>query len=167
MGCEWGERYMYLLIRATGGIPLTASGPVLVQQPAAAGRVRASWQRRAYKKVHIHVGQDGAKRRSGELTMQQQQQVMSESSPRSSGLMGVVGRYPRSLADLSTDTDTDRVPSHTSRRDRRDGQHWRNPSRTFSRSAYDESPARCWRPSVRLERAHQAPDQGRRAPIAR
>ena len=25
----------------------------------------------------------------------------SESSPRSSGLMGVVGRYPRSLADLS------------------------------------------------------------------
>ena len=39
-------------------------------------------------------------------------------------------------------------------------------SRTFSWSAYDESPARCWRPSVRLERAHQAPDQGRRAPIA-
>ena len=32
----------------TGGIRLTASGPVLVQQPAAAGRVRASWQRRAY-----------------------------------------------------------------------------------------------------------------------
>ena len=28
---------MYLLIRATGGIRLTASGPVLVQQPAAAG----------------------------------------------------------------------------------------------------------------------------------
>ena len=65
-----------------------------------------------------------------------------------------------------TDTDTDRVPSHTSRRDRRDDQHWRNPSRTFSRSAYDESPARCWRPSVRLERARRAPDQGRRAPIA-
>ena len=39
---------MYLLLRATGGIRLTASGPVLVQQPAAAGRVRASWQRRAY-----------------------------------------------------------------------------------------------------------------------
>ena len=38
---------MYLLIRATGGIRLTASGPVLVQQPAAAGRVSASWQRRA------------------------------------------------------------------------------------------------------------------------
>ena len=32
---------MYLLIRATGGIRLTASGPVLVQQPAAAGRVRS------------------------------------------------------------------------------------------------------------------------------
>ena len=65
-----------------------------------------------------------------------------------------------------TDTDTDRVPSHTSRRDRRDDQHWRTPSRTFSQSAYDESPARCWRPSVRLERARRAPDQGRRAPIA-
>ena len=39
---------MYLVIRATGGIRLAASGPVLVQQPAAAGRVRASWQRRAY-----------------------------------------------------------------------------------------------------------------------
>ena len=62
--------------------------------------------------------------------------------------------------------DTDRVPSHTSGRDRRDDQHWRSPSRTFSWSAYDESPARCWRPSIRLERAHQAPDQGRRAPIA-
>ena len=36
------------VVRATGGIRLTASGPVLVQQPAAAGRVRASWQRRAY-----------------------------------------------------------------------------------------------------------------------
>ena len=35
-------------MRATGGIRLAASGPVLVQQPAAAGRVRASWQRRAY-----------------------------------------------------------------------------------------------------------------------
>ena len=66
----------------------------------------------------------------------------------------------------SADTDTDRVPSHTPGRDRRDDQCWRNPSRTFSRSAYDESPARCWRPSIRLERAHQAPDQGRRAPIA-
>ena len=31
-----------------GGIRLAASGPVLVQQPAAAGRVSASWQRRAY-----------------------------------------------------------------------------------------------------------------------
>ena len=51
-------------------------------------------------------------------------------------------------------------------RDKRDDQHWRSPSRTFSWSAYDESPARCWRPSIRLERAHQAPDQGRRAPIA-
>ena len=39
---------LYLLMRATGGIRLTASGPVLVQQPAAAGRVRALWQRRAY-----------------------------------------------------------------------------------------------------------------------
>ena len=47
-----------------------------------------------------------------------------------------------------------------------DDQHWRSSSRTFSWSAYDESPARCWRPSIRLERAHQAPDQGRRAPIA-
>ena len=43
--CRAGQRTyrmyvcMYLLIRATGGIRLTASGPVLVQQPAAAGRV--------------------------------------------------------------------------------------------------------------------------------
>ena len=69
-------------------------------------------------------------------------------------------------ADSYTYADTDRVPSHTPGRDRRDDQCWRNPSRTFSWSAYDESPARCWRPSIRLERAHQAPDQGRRAPIA-
>ena len=37
-----------------------------------------------------------------------------------------------------TDTDTDRVPSHTPRRDRRDDQRWRNPSRTFSQHVYDE-----------------------------
>ena len=35
------------------------------------------------------------------------------------------------LRYAATDTDTDRVPSHTSRRDRRDDQCWRNPSRTF------------------------------------
>ena len=47
---------MYLVIRATGGIRLTASGPVLVQQPAAAGRVRASWQRRICNMSHVSAG---------------------------------------------------------------------------------------------------------------
>ena len=41
---------MFNIIRATGGIRLAASGPVLVQQPAAAGRVRASWQRRGRRR---------------------------------------------------------------------------------------------------------------------
>ena len=38
---------MYLVIRATGGIRLTACGPVLVQQPAAAGGVRLVGRARA------------------------------------------------------------------------------------------------------------------------
>ena len=42
----WGQWHRDMV--GTGGIRLTASGPVLAQQPAAAGRVRASWQRRAY-----------------------------------------------------------------------------------------------------------------------
>ena len=42
------------------------------------------------------------------------------------------------------------LPSHTLGRDKRDDQCWRSPSRTFSWSAYDESPARCWQRSVRL-----------------
>ena len=109
--------------------------------------------------------------RCHEWTVRQLLQVGGGALSRSGSTSPLRTRAPAAMKHrlrlADTDTDTDRVPSHTPGRDRRDDQHWRNPSRTFSRSAYDESPARCWRPSIRLERARRAPDQGRRAPIAR
>ena len=71
---------------------------------------------------------------------------------------------PEAFSD--TDRDTDRVPSHTPGRDRRDDQHWRSPSRTFSQHVYDERAPRDAGGFPFALSTRRALDQGRRAPIA-
>ena len=98
------------------------------------------------------------------------QQALPATQPALSASLAAAEAQDGDQTIADTDTDTDRVPSHTSGRDRRDDQHclarMRENSRTFPRCAYDKGPARCWQPSRRLERARRAPDQGRRAPVA-
>ena len=150
--------------RQVGGGRWTASPGV--DSPGGKFSTRMRSCRTCVQTLMIMSGQLGPGRvdsgRCHEWTVRQLLQVGGGALSRSGSTSPLRTRAPAAMKHrlrlADTDTDTDRVPSHTPGRDRRDDQHWRNPSRTFSRSAY-ESPARCWRPYVRLERARRAPEE--------
>ena len=167
---------MYLVIRAAGantasglrsGARATAgggrSGPRVVAAARLRMRLRVLLEEADALIDVLRVPVDGRHRDAGEV-------VREEAA--GSVVVAVGGAVAAALpvrgaaGEEDTDTDTDRVPSHTSRRDRRDDQRWRNPSRTFSQHVYDErAPRDAGGFSFALS-TRQALDQGRRAPIA-